>query len=116
MSFPLVQPAALETITGLVLLVPVLRISRQYNGPVDGIRQPAMAAPDHHGADDHLADGFELPGEGRHDGRVAEGEADVGAVGLSVIVSLARAGRARGGGETYYAETTSNMTVKTEKD
>jgi hypothetical protein len=49
-----------------------------------------MAAPDHHGADDNLADGCELLGEGRHDGGVAEGKADVAAVGLLVVVSLAK--------------------------
>jgi hypothetical protein len=68
---------------------PILGLTRQEHGAVDGIGKTAMAAADHHGADGDLAGGGELAAEGRVDGGMAEREADVGAVG-QVLVSAVR--------------------------
>jgi hypothetical protein len=72
---------------GGALLVLALAVARQYDSPVYGIRQPAMATPDHHGADDHLAECRKLPREGSHDGGVTEREPDVGAANSSAACS-----------------------------
>ena len=54
-----------------LILTLILALTRQYDGPVNGIRQPAVASADHHGTDDKLAEGGELAAERCHDGWVA---------------------------------------------
>lgn len=42
-------------------------LAGKHDGAVDRVRQPAVAAAGHHGADDELAERRELAAEGGHD-------------------------------------------------
>jgi hypothetical protein len=57
----------------------VITLVRQHDCTVELIRQSAMATPNHHGADDELAEGRKVTTEGGEVSWVTEGEADIAA-------------------------------------